>query len=107
MKDFNLKQLRSIGRVEDGFFKVAMMPAFVVYLLMATLLVVFVLPSLGEEPLLMGAAMGALMGFCVYGVFDLTNLAILRSYPIPFALVDVIWGTFLFSITTVAVRYFA
>ena len=41
----------------------------------------------------------ALLGFTMYGVFDLTNRAILEHYPMPMVVVDMMWGTLLFMIT--------
>ena len=41
------------------------------------------------------------MGLLVYGVFDMTNMAILKNYPIPFLLADMAWGTVVFGIVSV------
>jgi uncharacterized membrane protein len=49
------------------------------------------------------AAYGALLGFVVYGVYDFTNLATLRHYPVKLAIVDVAWGTFASALGAVAV----
>jgi uncharacterized membrane protein len=61
------------------------------YLLYPIGLVVFaVLPSGGEwlRALLLGALFGA---FC-YGTYDLTNLAVLKDWPLPVTLADIAWG---------------
>ena len=61
------------------------------YLLYPIGLVIFaVLPSNGEwlRALLLGALFGA---FC-YGTYDLTNLAILKDWPLSVTLVDIAWG---------------
>jgi uncharacterized membrane protein len=36
----------------------------------------------------------ALVGLVAYGVYDLTNLATLKHWPLRLALVDTAWGTF-------------
>lgn len=36
---------------------------------------------------------GALFGFFVYAVFDLTNLSLIASWPLYVAFVDIAWGT--------------
>lgn len=41
---------------------------------------------------------GALFGFVLYGVYDLTNLAFLNGYSLTFTIIDIIWGTFLCSV---------
>jgi uncharacterized membrane protein len=54
------------------------------------LLVFAVLPAGGDwlRTLLLGALFGA---FC-YGTYDLSNLAVLRDWPLPLTLVDIAWG---------------
>ena len=37
-----------------------------------------------------------LLGYCIYGIFDLTNIAIFKNYQIIPALVDIVWGGVLF-----------
>ena len=37
---------------------------------------------------------GALLGFIVYGMYDLTNLAVLRGWTGKVVLLDTAWGTF-------------
>jgi uncharacterized membrane protein len=49
------------------------------------------------------AAHGALFGLIVYGVYDFTNLATLRHYPVQLAVVDVAWGTLASALCTIAV----
>ena len=41
-----------------------------------------------------------LLGFCIYGIFDLTNIAIFKNYQIIPAIVDTVWGGFLFYTVT-------
>lgn len=41
-----------------------------------------------------------LLGFCIYGIFDLTNIAIFKNYKLLPALLDTIWGGILFYIVT-------
>lgn len=41
-----------------------------------------------------------ILGLCIYGVFDATNLAIFEKYSIKASIIDTIWGATLFSITT-------
>ena len=61
------------------------------YLLYPIGLVVFaVLPSGGDW--LRALALGALFGLFCYATYDLTNLAILRDWPLSVTLVDMAWG---------------
>ena len=42
---------------------------------------------------------GASVGLLVYASYDLTNLALLKDWPLDLALMDVAWGTLLSGIT--------
>ena len=41
-----------------------------------------------------------ILGICIYGVFETTNLAIFKKWNIKTAIIDTIWGGLLFLITT-------
>jgi uncharacterized membrane protein len=49
---------------------------------------------------------GALMGFLMYAMYDLTNLTFLKDYPMSFVAIDIMWGTFLCAIITLAMYSF-
>ena len=42
----------------------------------------------------------ALLGFFVYAVYELTNLAIFKDWAIFSVIIDTLWGTVLFGLTT-------
>ena len=68
-----------------------LVPAAILYALCAAGLLVFAImpaPSLARA-----ALAGAFLGLVVYGVYDLTNLAVLKGWTVPVALVDMAWGT--------------
>jgi len=50
---------------------------------------------------------GALLGLLVYAVYDLTNLAILRGWPVGVSIMDVAWGTFATSLVAGAAFWVA
>jgi uncharacterized membrane protein len=102
VKKFNLQQLAEIGRIENGDFSLLYLPAGLAYVFMAALVTFFVLPKIAADASWLSVfGWGALMGLLVYGVFDMTNLAILKNYPIPFLVADMAWGTFVFAIVSV------
>lgn len=51
------------------------------------------------------AVYGALYGFCLYGVYEFTNYAIIKTWSLSMLFVDILWGTVLCSITAVFLRY--
>ncbi len=70
------------------------------YLLYVAGLVVFVT---GREGNMKQAALrGAFFGLLCYATYDLTNLATLRDWPVLVTVVDLIWGTFASTVTSVA-----
>lgn len=50
---------------------------------------------------------GALMGFLMYAMYDLTNLTFLKNYPVSFVMIDIMWGTFLCAMMTLAMYAFS
>lgn len=93
MKNFYIKEL--------GKAIVPNIPAALgVYVAMALLILVFVLPTAGPSYMRV-IGYGALFGFLTYAFYDLTNLAILTTWTARLAIVDVLWGTVLCSIVSV------
>jgi uncharacterized membrane protein len=41
-----------------------------------------------------------LLGLCIYGIYDFTNIAIFKNYKLLPALVDTVWGGVLFYMVT-------
>ena len=52
------------------------------------------------------AGRGAFLGLATYGVYDMTNLATLKKYPVSFAVQDMIWGTILFGLSATVAALF-
>lgn len=47
----------------------------------------------------------AVFGFFAYATYDLTNLAIMKNWPISLSLIDVAWGTFASTISAAAGKF--
>ena len=41
-----------------------------------------------------------LLGFLVYGIYETTNMALLKDWSLKMAIIDTLWGGLLFSLTT-------
>lgn len=101
MKDFNMRQLAEVGRIENGVLQMHVVPAAITYVLMAFAVSFYVLPRLSDKKShLIAFLNGAPLGLVIYGVFDMTNLAILKNYPPAFVLPDIAWGTFVFGLVS-------
>jgi uncharacterized membrane protein len=59
----------------------------------------FIVLPLAQDKIHLAFAYGALLGFVVYGIYDMTNLAVFREWTVKIALIDWCWGIFLCSVT--------
>ena len=77
--------------------------AILFYLIYALGVMVFPL-ALGLRNGSLGAAIlyGALFGFLAYMTYDLTNLATIKAWTVPLALIDMGWGALLTAAATAA-----
>jgi uncharacterized membrane protein len=102
MGGFYKSQLSLLARMSGDKLAPLWGPAIFVYVLLAFGIVGFVLPrNYGEASIVRGA----LFGVVVYGVYDLTNLATLRSWPIALTAIDIVWGATASAITTWIVAF--
>lgn len=74
------------------------LPALIVYVLFAIMQWWIVLP-LAHYQVLDSFLYGALIGLVVYGVYDMTNLAVIKDWTTFIAIVDWCWGIALCSCT--------
>ena len=73
------------------------------YLLFPIGLLIFaVLPADANVSVMKVATMGALFGFFAYGTYDLTNLAVIRNWPVGLTVIDMAWGTLVSGISATA-----
>lgn len=52
-------------------------------------------PAVDDGSWVRALAVGAFFGFVTYATWDLTNLAVLRDFPLSIVPIDLAWGTFL------------
>lgn len=97
MDNFYNTQLISFNRPET----VPIVAALLVWVLMPLGIVFFVQQVSGNWKQVL--VHGALYGLILYGVYNLTNYAILEGWPLTMLIVDIIWGTCLCTLTSLAV----
>ena len=102
MKNFYREQLAPIVRLSNGGIAPNWPAAFVVYVLLGAGIALFVIPRASTVP--SAAALGALFGLVVYGVYDFTNYSTLRQWPLMLAFADVAWGVVASAACAVALR---
>jgi len=102
-----------IGVVAQGFYQrhlghllaedVRWKAALLFYLLyIAGILVFAVMPALDQGSLGRAVLLGGFLGLFAYATFDLTCLALFRSFPMIVVVVDMAWGTVLTASVTAA-----
>jgi uncharacterized membrane protein len=107
-----------LGIVAKGFYqknlKFILSPnvnwtaAIIFYLMyIAGILIFAVVPGVAKDSLRHAALWGALFGFFTYATYDLTNLALLKDWPLNIVIVDIIWGMVLCTIVATLSFYIA
>jgi len=97
-------QIGHLLNVIDGEMKVNVPAALATWVLIVGGIVLFVLPKTPTDGSLLHPLLwGALYGFILYGVYDLTNYAVLKGWPLTVTLVDIAWGTFACAITALVI----
>ncbi|MGD8880392.1 MAG: DUF2177 family protein [Desulfobacterales bacterium] len=82
--------------------------AILFYLIyIAGILIFAVLPAVTKDSLRHAALWGALFGFFTYATYDLTNLALLKDWPLNIVVVDILWGMVLCTVVAIIGFYIA
>ena len=109
-KNFYFERMQNVANIQDGKIQVTLWAGLLVYVLLALGIIHFILPLLRpDSDYLSIFLLGAYFGLVVYGVYDFTNLATLKSWPLLLVAVDVSWGatvTGIATLVTQAVRNF-
>ncbi len=96
MKDFYNHELGDLARRQGAALTPRWGAAALVYFLIPAGLVLFVQPLVaGQASLWPAFAWGAVFGLVLYGVYDLTNLAVLASWTVRMTFADLAWGAVL------------
>ena len=87
---------KTVAAIQNSSLVVNIAPAIFTYILMAILLNYFIISANKS------AFDAFILGFCAYGIFDFTNMAIFKKYNLKTAITDTLWGAILFfSVTTI------
>jgi uncharacterized membrane protein len=104
--DLYKKELGSFLRMSGTSLQPVIWAAVVVYLAIPLGTVLFVLPRVSADNLVVSALLwGALYGLVVYTVYDMTNYSLVRDWPLRVALIDICWGGVLNAIGAVAAAW--
>jgi uncharacterized membrane protein len=74
--------------------------AAIFYFIFVVGLLFFVItPALSKDRWTYALFAGMFFGLITYATYDLTNLAVVKDWPVAITIIDLIWGTFLSSAT--------
>jgi uncharacterized membrane protein len=77
--------------------------AAALYLIYFVGIVVFsVMPAARDEAWMSAILLGGLLGLVAFATYDLTNLATLSRWPLIVVVVDMVWGTFVTALSSLA-----
>lgn len=110
---FFLLDIIWLGYVAKGFYRENLAfilspdvnwPAAVIFYLIyiVGILVFAVIPALERESLTRAIVWGGLYGFFTYATYDLTNMALIKDWPLKIVIVDILWGISLCAVVTMS-----
>ena len=91
---------------QNGSIDMKLWVWLIAWLVIVLMIFVFVLKSWLVTSYSSAILYWALMWMLMYAMYDLTNLTFLKNYPVNFVIIDIIWGTFLCAIITLAMYSF-
>ncbi len=89
-----------VNNIQKSVINVKILPAIVTYLIMTFALYYFIISQNKSEN------DAFILGFVIYGIFDFTNMAIFENYTLNVAVIDTLWGSILFYVTTKLLNVF-
>ena len=94
------KYIKMIRKIQGSSMKVRVWAAALAYFLMLLGLQLFILPNVKNtrDAVIFGGGLGMI----VYGIYDLTCLAVLSEFNVILAIIDILWGTFVYTIAALA-----
>lgn len=103
---FFLIDMLWLGVIAKGFYRqnlefilspdVNWAAAITFYLIYIIGILIFaVIPAIERDSIFKALVWGGLFGFFTYATYDLTNMALIRGWPLKVVIVDIIWGMFL------------
>ena len=84
---------KMIKNIQGTSLKMSLIPTFICYIFLIFSLYYFIV---SKKQKVLDAF---LLGLCIYGVYETTNLAIFKKWDPIIGIVDTIWGGILFSLT--------
>ena len=89
-----------VNKIQNSPLKLRIYPTIMVYVLIFLMWVVFIYNQKDKFSFKQNIFRSFLLGLCTYGIYDFTNMAIFKDWPINVVVMDTIWGGVLYSLIT-------
>jgi uncharacterized membrane protein len=89
------QQIKEVQGTEMNF---RLVPAILCYIALVAAIYIFVINTNETKENKIFKAF--ILGLCIYGVYELTNYALLDKWNIKTVIIDTLWGSVLFALTT-------
>ena len=99
LQPYFFESLSHLLNIRHGHVELRWFPAILVYVFLSLGLLLFVLPPSTLLYSLPVTIRGALYGCVVYGVYEMTNGALLQKWPLPLYFIDILWGALSSAVT--------
>ena len=83
-----------IKKIQGSSLEMKILPTIACYIILVSSLYYFIIYKKGSY------LDAFLLGFFIYGVYETTNMAIIKNWDYKIGLIDLSWGGFLFLITS-------
>lgn len=91
---------KMVEKIQKKPMKMKIAPAVVVYLALVGAWYFFIYREMKKRSFGENVGRAALLGLFIYSVYDFTNLALIDGYRLDLAIIDSLWGSTLFALTT-------
>ena len=97
--------LGPLMRTTNGALQVNWSAGIAVWALIVLGAIIFALPRAYAASYAITFAWGALYGLVLYGVYDLTNYALLANWPLAMTFIDICWGICVNGLLLVVIKW--
>lgn len=101
-----------VKAVQGSQIKVKYTPAFITYILVIISIIFIAIPLVRMHLLASddknkstsnifktSLIYGGMVGLCIYGIFNFTNMSIFKDYKLSVAIMDTVWGFILYTLS--------
>ncbi len=98
MKDFYVEQTHQVARINGGEFDVVLWGAVMVYFFIPLSIILYGTRKASSR--WDALFRGGVLGLTMYAIYEFTNIALVKNWPLSMALVDLCWGSILCGLTS-------